>query len=55
MSKLELEHYVVPGTLLNSKVIKKLTNGVMVKFLKIFVGFVHADHLVKPLDSYAND
>ena len=55
MSKLELEHYVVPGTLLNSKVIKKLSNGLMVKFLKIFVGFIHADHLVRPLDSYAND
>ncbi len=45
----------MPGTLLNSKIIKKLSNGVMVKFLKIFVGFVHADHLTKPLDSYAND
>jgi len=27
----------------------------MVKFLKIFVGFIHADHLVKPVESYAND
>lgn len=49
MSKLEIEHYVVPGTLVNIKVIKKLKNGLMVKFLKIFIGFIHADHLVKPL------
>lgn len=27
----------------------------MVKFLKIFIGFIHADHLVKPLESYTND
>jgi ribosomal protein S1 len=55
MSKLEIEHYAVPGTLVNTKVIKKLSNGLMVKFLKIFIGFIHADHLVRPLDSYTND
>ena len=45
MSKLELEQYVSPGTLVNTKVIKVLKNGVMVKFLKIFIGFIHIDHL----------
>lgn len=45
MSKMELEQYVSPGTLLNSKVIKVLKNGVMVKYLKIFIGFIHVDHL----------
>lgn len=49
LNKFELEHYVVPGTLLNTKIIKILTNGVLVKFLKIFVGFIHADHLDKSL------
>ena len=46
---------MVPGTLVNTKVIKKLKNGLMVKFLKIFIGFIHADHLVKPFESYTND
>lgn len=49
MSKIELEQYVSPGTLVNTKVIKILKNGVMVKFLKIFVGFIHCDHLLNPL------
>ena len=30
-----------------------LSNGVLVKFLKIFVGFIHADHLEKDLKTYA--
>lgn len=55
MNKLELEQYVAPGTLLNTKIIKVLRNGVMVKFLKIFIGFIHADHLSNNLDYYAND
>jgi hypothetical protein len=38
-----------PGTLVNTKILKILANGVMVKFLKIFVGFIHCDHLAKPL------
>jgi len=52
LSKIELDQYVAPGTLVNTKILKVLTNGVMVKFLKIFVGFIHSDHLTKPLDSY---
>jgi hypothetical protein len=53
LSKMELDQYVAPGTLLNTKIIKILTNGVMVKFLKIFVGFIHFDHLNKHLESYS--
>lgn len=55
MNKLELEQYVLPGTLLNTKIIKVVDNGVLVKFLKIFVGYIHADHLSKALTSYAVD
>lgn len=53
LSKMELDQYVSPGTLVNTKIIKILTNGVMVKFLKVFVGFIHFDHLNKKLESYA--
>ena len=52
MTHLPLEHYVVPGTLLHIKVLKVLSNGVLVKFLKVFVGFIHADHLSRALNSY---
>lgn len=52
LSKMELDQYVSPGTLLNTKIIKILKNGVMVKFLKVFVGFIHFDHLNKKLESY---
>lgn len=55
MSKLELEQYVCPGTLVNTKILKILKNGVLVKFLKIFMGFIHADHLDNNLDFYAVD
>ena len=49
LAKIELDQYVSPGTLVNTKILKILSNGVMVKFLKIFVGFIHFDHLTKPL------
>ena len=52
MGKLELEQYIVPGTLINAKVIKIVKNGLIVKFLKIFLGFLHMDHLARPLESY---
>ena len=55
MNKLELDQYVVPGTLVNTKIVKILKNGVMVKFLKIFIGFIHFDHLQNNLDFYASD
>jgi hypothetical protein len=53
LSKLELDQYVCPGTLVNTKIIKMLKNGVMIKFLKVFVGFIHFDHLNRSLESYA--
>lgn len=34
---------------MNTKIIKILDNGVMVKFLKVFIGFIHFDHLNKHL------
>lgn len=52
---MELDQYVAPGTLVNTKIINVLKNGVAVKFLKIFIGFIHADHLTKHLESYAVD
>lgn len=55
MSKLELDQYVTPGTLVNTKIIKVLKNGVMVKFLKIFFGFIHHDHLENNMDFYTLD
>lgn len=55
MSKFQLEHYVAPGTLLNTKIVKVLPNGLLVKFLKIFLGFIHADHLDKNIKAYVAD
>ena len=49
MGRLALQHYVTPGTLIHTKIVKVLPNGVMVKFLKIFIGFIHADHLSRAL------
>ena len=49
MSKLDLDQFVYPGTLVNTKIVKVLKNGLIVKFLKIFIGFIHADHLFKGL------
>lgn len=46
---------MVPGTLVNTKIVKVLPNGVIVKFLKIFSGFIHADHLAKSVISYSNE
>lgn len=52
LSKMDLDQYVAPGTLLNTKVIKVLPNGIMVKFLKIFIAYIHIDHLNRGIDSY---
>ena len=52
LSKMQLDQYVAPGTALTTKIIKVLPNGVMVKFLKIFIGFIHADHLNRNIESY---
>ena len=50
-----MEQYVCPGTLINTKIIKVVENGVFVKFLKIFIGYIHADQLLKNIDSYSVD
>lgn len=56
MSKFQLEHYVAPGTLSKyTKIVKVLPNGLLVKFLKIFLGFIHADHLDKNIKAYVAD
>ena len=36
-------------------VIKISKNGIIVKFLKIFTGFIHSDHLSNSLKSYSKD
>lgn len=45
MSRIDLDQFVTPGTLVNAKIIKILRNGVIIKFLKIFLGYIHMDHL----------
>ncbi len=49
LGKLDLEEYITPGTRVNTKVLKVLSNGLLVKFLKVFYGYVFIDHLTKPL------
>ena len=53
IAKLELENYLRPGSKVNSMVIKVLKNGVIVKFLKIFYGYIFIDHLDKHIDEYS--
>lgn len=52
LSKIDLDQYVSPGTIAQTKVIKIFENGLMIKFLKIFVGYIHIDHLNRDLSSY---
>jgi hypothetical protein len=52
MQKCDLEAYIQPGTRVNTMVLKKLKNGLLVKFLKIFYGYIFIDHLSKPIDDY---
>lgn len=53
ISKLELENYVKPGAKVNTMVLKVLKNGLIVKFLKIFFGYIFVDHLERKLEEYA--
>lgn len=53
LSKIELENYIKPGSLVNTMILKVLKNGVLVKFLKIFYGYIFVDHLSKKLEEYA--
>ncbi len=45
LTKMDLENSICPGTFVQCKVLKVMTNGVLVKFLKIFIGYIHIDHL----------
>jgi hypothetical protein len=45
LAKFDLEPYIQPGHRVNVRVIKVLRNGLLVKFLKIFYGYVFVDHL----------
>lgn len=44
---------VVPGTLVNAKVLKVVANGLVVGFLGGLVGYIAAGHLLRPLKHYA--
>lgn len=50
-----MDQYVAPGTIVHTKIIKVLPNGVMVKFLKIFIAYIHVDHLNRDISSYVVD
>lgn len=52
MCKYDLEPYIMPGHRVNTMVLKKLKNGLLVKFLKIFYGYIFIDHLIKHIDDY---
>lgn len=49
---IDLQHVVKPGNLVSCLVIKVLDNGVLVKFLKIFYGYIFQDHLENTLNKY---
>lgn len=42
---LDLSNAVKPGNLVNATVAKVLTNGIIVKFSKIFFGYIFLDYL----------
>jgi hypothetical protein len=41
----ELHHLVKPGNLVDCSVLKILNNGLVVRFLRFFFGFIFQDHL----------
>ena len=48
----DLHHLAKPGNLVNCIVLKALSNGLIVRFLKNFIGFVFEDHLEKDVSAY---
>lgn len=48
----DLHHLAKPGNLVNCVVLKVLKNGLIVRFLKQFIGFIFEDHLEKDVSSY---
>ena len=52
LAKLDIEQFISPGHRVNVKVIKVLRNGLLVKFLKVFYGYIFMDELVRELEEY---
>lgn len=48
----DFQHIVKPGSLFDVKIVKKLENGVLVRFLKYFYGFIFDEHLHLPLEAF---
>ena len=48
----DLHHLAKPENLVNCIVLKSLSNGLIVRFLKNFIGFVFEDHLEKDVSAY---
>ena len=49
---LDLHHLVKPGNKVKCTVCKVLENGILVRFLRIFYGFLFQDHLTKDASLY---
>lgn len=52
LAKLDVEQYIAPGHRVNVRVMKVLKNGLLVKFLKVFYGYIFIDHLVRDIEEY---
>ncbi|EAR99985.1 S1 RNA-binding domain protein (macronuclear) [Tetrahymena thermophila SB210] len=48
----DLHHLAKPGNLVNAVILKVLNNGLIVRFLKQFIGFIFEDHLDKEISAY---
>ena len=48
----DLHHLAKPGNLVTCVVLKCLSNGIIVRFLKQFIGFIFEDHLERDPSSY---
>jgi len=51
-SNTDARNILIPGTMIKVKVKKILINGLFVKFLTGFFGFIFTDHLSQELDKY---
>ena len=49
---LDLSHIAKPGNLQRVEVVNVLENGLLVKFLGFFYGFIFEDHLNKALKNF---
>lgn len=52
MLGLDLSNLVKPGNLVSCVVTKILENGLVVKFNRVFFGYIFDDYLEEPLESY---